>query len=112
MSPGTARRTVVTVALLLAAVRGWQTFSGTAKTPFAEWAIGWGATFFFLALLSEPLPAAAGGLSLVIGVGDFLSNGAMLTSSLEGALASSAAPAAAPAAEASTSAAKHSKVAG
>jgi hypothetical protein len=73
---------LLTSAMIVAGIRLWMQVRGKTKTPFNEWAVGWGATFFFLALLSEVSPQAAGGLSLVVAFSDFLVNGVSLTSDL------------------------------
>jgi hypothetical protein len=66
---------VITAAALIGGIRLWMQIRGKAKTPFPEWAVGFGALFVFLALLAEFAPAAAGPLAGTIVVGDFLANG-------------------------------------
>jgi hypothetical protein len=75
---------VLTAAILVAGIRLWMQVRGKTKTPFAEWAIGWGSLFFFLALVSEAYPQAASSLAGTIVVGDFLVNGASLFEDLTG----------------------------
>lgn len=77
-SAANSKRWVLTAAILIAGIRLWMQVRGKTKTPFAEWAIGWGSLFFFLALVSEAYPQAASGLAGTIVVGDFLVNGASL----------------------------------
>ena len=69
---------VITAAALVAGIRLWMQVRGKTKTPFAEWAVGFGALFVFLALMAEWAPYAAGPLAGVIVVGDVLQNGASL----------------------------------
>lgn len=78
------KRWVLTAAMLVAGIRLWMQVRGKTKTPFAEWAIGWGVTFMFLALLAESYPAAAGPLAGTIVTGDFLVNGSSLFDDLTG----------------------------
>lgn len=70
---------LITAAMVIAGIRLWSQLRGKAKTPFNEWAIGWGAMFFTLALLSEVAPTAAGALAWIAVVSDFLQNGVSLT---------------------------------
>ncbi len=78
------KRWVITAALLVAGIRMWMQVRGKTKTPFAEWVIGWGALFFFLAMMAEVYPAAAAPLAGTVVVGDFLTNGASLFDDLTG----------------------------
>lgn len=84
------RRWVLSAALLVAGLRLWQQLRGTTKTPFNEWAIGWGVTFFAIALISEVSPQAAGGLAGTLVLGDFLVNGASLFEDMTSALSTGA----------------------
>lgn len=84
MSKAGGRNALITSAMLVAGIRLWMQIRGKTKTPFQEWAIGWGATFFFLAVLSEAAPTAAGSLSLLIATSDFLINGVGLTQDITG----------------------------
>ena len=84
------RRWVISAALLVAGLRLWQQLRGTTKTPFNEWAIGWGVTFFAIALISEVSPQAAGGLAGTLVLGDFLVNGASLFEDMTSALSTGA----------------------
>jgi hypothetical protein len=84
MSKEGGRTALITSALVIAGIRMWAQLRGTAKTPFSEWAIGWGAMFFILSLVSEVAPGAAGMLSLIAAVSDFLQNGVSLTTDLSG----------------------------
>lgn len=77
-----AKSTLLTAAMLVAGIRLWMQIRGKAKTPFNEWAVGWGATFFVLSLMSEVVPTGAGMLALLVAVGDFLNNGVSLTTDL------------------------------
>lgn len=86
MSTSGARNALITSALVVAGIRMWMQLRGKTKTPFNEWAIGWGATFFILALLSEAAPTAAGSLSVVIVASDFLVNGVSLTNDISAAV--------------------------
>lgn len=86
MSPAGGKRALVTAALLVAGIRLWMQLRGKTKTPFPEWAIGWGATFFILALMSEASPEAAGTLALTVVVGDFLMNGTTLLTDVTGSI--------------------------
>lgn len=79
MSKAGGRNALIISALVVGGIRMWLQVRGKTKTPFVEWAIGWGATFFLLALLSEASPGAAGSLSLIIAVSDFVVNGVSLT---------------------------------
>jgi hypothetical protein len=88
MSKAGGRNALVTSALLVAGIRMWMQLRGKTKTPFNEWAIGWGATFFILALLSEASMTAAGSLSLVVAFSDFLVNGVSLTNDISSAITS------------------------
>lgn len=82
MSKAGSRKALLTSAMIVAGIRLWLQVRGKTKTPFPEWVMGWGATFFFLSLLSEASPQTAGGLSLVIVTSDFLANGVGLTTDL------------------------------
>lgn len=70
---------LITAALIVAGIRMWSQLRGKATTPFNQWAIGWGATFFMLSLIAEVSESAAGALALIIAVSDFLKNGVSLT---------------------------------
>lgn len=83
MSKDGARTALITSAMFVAGIRMWLQIRGKTTSSFQEWAVGWGATFFVLALLSEAMPTAAGGLSLVIAFSDFLENGVTLTTDIE-----------------------------
>ena len=72
------KRWVITAAAIIAGLRLWMQVRGKTKTPFAEWAVGFGALFVFLALMAEWAPQAAGPLAGTIVVGDVLRNGASL----------------------------------
>jgi hypothetical protein len=82
MSKAGGRTALITSAMLVAGIRLWLQIRGKTTTPFSQWAIGWGATFFILSLLSEAAPSAAGSLSLVIATSDFLKNGVGLTTDI------------------------------
>lgn len=69
---------VLTAAAMVAGIRLWMQVRGKTKTPFAEWAVGWGALFMFLAIASEFVPDAAGPLAGLIVTADVLANGASL----------------------------------
>ena len=69
---------VITSAAIIAGIRLWMQIRGKTKTPFSEWAVGFGALFIFLAILAEAAPAAAGPLAGVVVVGDVLQNGSSL----------------------------------
>lgn len=86
MSAAGGKRALFTAALIVAGIRMWEQLRGTTKTPFPEWAVGWGATFFLLSVLSEMTPQGAGALSLVIVIGDVLVNGQSLFSDVSGAI--------------------------
>ena len=86
MGAAGGKRMLVTAALLVAGIRMWMQVRGKAKTPFAEWAIGWGALFFLLSIFSEAYPAGAGSLALTIVVGDVLVNGTSLFTDISGAI--------------------------
>lgn len=86
MSAAGGKRALLTAALLVAGIRLWMQLRGTTKTPFAEWAIGWGAFFFMMSVLSEVSPQAAGSLSLIVVVGDTLKNGSSLLTDVSGAI--------------------------
>ena len=73
-----AKGWVVTSAAMIAGIRLWMQVRGKTKTPFAEWAVGFGALMVFLAVMAEWAPQAAGPLAGTIVVGDFLQNGASL----------------------------------
>lgn len=77
---------VVTAAIIVAGLRLWMQVRGKTKTPFGEWAIGWGALFLILSLMSEAAPGGAGMLALIVVVGDVLANGATLMTDVEGAI--------------------------
>lgn len=83
MDRAASKNALITAAMIVAGIRLWLQVRGKTKTPFNEWAIGWGATFFFLAVLSEVSPTSAGSLSLVIAVSDFLANAVNLTTDIE-----------------------------
>jgi hypothetical protein len=84
MSKAGGRNALITSAMIVAGIRLWNQVRGKTKTPFQEWAIGWGATFFILSILSEAAPTAAGSLSLIVAVSDFLTNAVGLTTDLSG----------------------------
>ena len=84
------KRWVLTSAMLVAGIRLWMQLRGKTKTPFGEWAVGWGVTFFFVAMLSEEYPQAAGALAGTIVVGAFLVNGASLFEDMTSAVSSGA----------------------
>lgn len=79
MTAAGSKRALLTSAIIIAGIRLWMQVRGKTKTPFVEWAVGWSALFFILALLSEAAPSAAGALSLVVVTSDFLVNGVSLT---------------------------------
>jgi hypothetical protein len=79
-----AKGWVVTSAAMIAGIRLWMQVRGKTKTPFAEWAVGFGALMVFLAVMAEWAPQAAGPLAGTIVVGDFLQNGASLFEDLSG----------------------------
>lgn len=83
MDKAGSKNALITAALIVAGIRLWLQVRGKTKTPFNEWAIGWGATFFFLAILSEVSPTSAGSLSLLIAISDFLANAVNLTTDIE-----------------------------
>lgn len=89
MSKAGGRNALITAALVVAAIRIWMQVRGKATTPFTEWAIGWGATFFILSLISEAAPSAAGALSLIVVVSDFLKNGVGITTDISSLITSS-----------------------
>ena len=72
------KRWVLTAALIVAAIRMWQEIRATTKTPFPEWAVGWGALFFLLSILSEVAEGPAAYLATMVVLGDLLTNGASL----------------------------------
>jgi hypothetical protein len=82
MNNAGGKTALLTSAMLVAGMRLWMQIRGKTTTPFNEWAIGWGATFFILSLVSEASPAGAGALSLVIVLADFLKNGVALTTDI------------------------------
>lgn len=82
MNTSQAKSLLLTSAMLVAGIRLWMQIRGKAKTPFNEWAVGWGATFFVLSLMSEVAPTGAGMLALLVAVADFLNNGVSLTTDL------------------------------
>lgn len=84
------RRLVLTSAILVAGLRMWMQLRGKTKTPFGEWAVGWGVTYFFLALISEEYERAAGTLAAIIAVGAFLQNGTTLFKDMTGAVSGGA----------------------
>ena len=65
--------------LVVVAIRMWMQLRGKTKTPFNEWAIGFGALFFILALVSEVTENGAASLALLVALSDFLINGESLT---------------------------------
>ncbi len=73
---------LLTAAMIIAGIRMWNQLRGKTKTPFREWAVGWGALFFMLSLLSEIAPGAAGSFALMIAFTDFLVNGVSLTTDI------------------------------
>lgn len=86
MSAAGGKRALLTAALIVAGIRLWMQLRGTTKTPFQEWAIGWGAFFFLMAVLSEVSPQGAGSLSLIVVVGDTLKNGASLATDVSSSI--------------------------
>jgi hypothetical protein len=74
------KRWVLTAALVIAAIRMWQEVRGQAKEPWTEWAVGWGALFFLLAILSEVAEGPAAYLATLVVIGDLLQNGSSLFS--------------------------------
>jgi hypothetical protein len=90
------RRLVLTSAMLVAGLRLWAQLRGKTKTPFGEWAVGWGVVFFFIALISEAYPQPAGALAGIVVVGDFLANGAQLFEDMTAAISGGAGFVAAP----------------
>lgn len=88
MSAAGGKRALLTAALVVAGVRLWMQVRGKTKTPFAEWAIGWGALFFILSLMSEASPQAAGTLALTVVTGDILVNGTSLLTDISGSITS------------------------
>ena len=58
MSRAAGRNALLTSAMIVAGIRMWNQLRGKTKTPFSEWAIGWGATFFILSVMSEVAPTA------------------------------------------------------
>lgn len=82
MSNAAGRTALITSAMLVGGMRLWLQLRGKATTPFNEWAIGWGATFFILSLMAEVTAEGAGALSLIIAVSDFLKNGVALTTDI------------------------------
>lgn len=83
MSPKGAKSALITSAMVVAGIRLYLQIRGKTTTPLQEWVVGWGATFFILALLSDAAPSAAGSLSILIAFSDFLINGVALTTDLE-----------------------------
>jgi hypothetical protein len=69
---------VITSAVIIAGIRLWMQVRGKTKTPFAEWAVGYCALFFFLAIMSEWAEPAAASLAGIVVVGDVLTNGSSL----------------------------------
>lgn len=86
MSKDAGRGALITSAMIVAGIRMWMQLRGKTKTPFNEWAIGWGATYFILALISEVSATAAGSLALVVAFSDFLVNGVGLTTDISAAI--------------------------
>lgn len=82
MSPQASKTALITSAMVVATIRIWTQLRGKARTPFNEWAIGWGATFFILALLTDVIPVAGGALAMVVAGSDFLRNGVSLTTDI------------------------------
>lgn len=82
MSNQGARTALMTSAMLVAGMRLWMQVRGKTTTPFNEWAVGWGATFFVLSLVSEVAPTGAGMLAILVAFADFLKNGVSLTTDL------------------------------
>lgn len=79
MSKAGSKNALIVSAMFVAGVRLWMQVRGKTKTPFSQWAVGWGATFFMLSMLSEVSPSAAGSISVVVAFSDFLVNGVSLT---------------------------------
>lgn len=86
------KNVVVTAAVLVLALRMWQQVRGTTKTPFSEWAIGYGALFFMLGLLAEVSAPLAGSVSVVVAGADFLQNGLSLTTDITSLIGGKAQP--------------------
>lgn len=82
MTTQQAKSTLLTSAMIVAGMRLWLQVRGKTTTPFNEWAVGWGATFFVLSLMAEVVPTGAGMLALLVAVADFLKNGVNLTTDL------------------------------
>ncbi len=68
----------------------WMQLRGKTTTPFNEWAIGYGALFIMLSLLSEAVPQGAGMFAALIVVADFLKNGEGLFKDVTGAISGAA----------------------
>ena len=73
---------IIVCALVIGVIRAWMQFRGTTKTPFVEWAIGFGAFFFIVSLIAGVSPEAAAALALLVTVADFLQNGVSLTTDI------------------------------
>lgn len=80
------KQAIITVALVVGGIRLWMQIRGKTKTPFSEWAIGYGVLMIFLAFLVESYPPAAGALAGTVVVGDFLKNGSALFDDITQAL--------------------------
>lgn len=78
ISSAGSRRTIVTVAVVVAGIRLWMQVRGKTTTPFGEWAVGWGALFFILSLYSEIAPQGAAMFSLIVATADVVKNGTSL----------------------------------
>lgn len=89
MKADNAKSALVTAAMIVAAIRLWMQVRGKTKTPFIEWAIGWGALFFILSLVAEASPAAATSLAFIVVVSDFLKNGVSLTKDISSVVSGS-----------------------
>lgn len=81
MNTDQARRYVVLSALVVGGVWAYRRYKeGPASVMQApEFLVAWGATFFVLAVLSEPAPRFAGMMAILVGTGDLLANGAEIS---------------------------------
>lgn len=92
-----SRRTIVTVAVVVAGMRLWMQVRGKTTTPFGEWAVGWGALFFILSLYSEIAPQGAAMFSLVIATADVVKNGTSLFTDISSTITGAEKPGSSPA---------------
>ena len=83
------KRAIIFGMLVVVAIRMWMQLRGKTKTPFNEWAIGFGALFFILALLSEISENGASSLALLVALSDFLINGESLTTDVSNVISGS-----------------------